>query len=535
MKIVISHSNLLDLGMLTGTADLAAKIFPGRRLSIEPGLELPKRWLQQCITSHSMCSDSVSSPLPTRIIDVGCNESSEDPFLFVPETNVKGRYAALSYCWGNYKGPVLTMANLNDMRHGIPFLGLPKTIRDAIKISRGLGLRYLWVDSQCIIQDSIQDWQMESSNMCNIYLNAFITIQASGADNTSVGCFIQRVPPKHPPAKLNFESEDGRAGSVFTRYEPLDGIKTAEPIDRRAWTLQEALLSPRILSFGAMQMWWECKAACHSEAGSQTEEHYFLTGLPKPIRTREKKNWTALYRPNHNPELKKQFTWAFIIEDYASRRLTFAKDKLPALSGLARQMSRIRPGDTYLAGLWSKDLPNNLLWGVTSEGRRPPTYRAPSWSWASLDGRLGALDKSFNSRDGFCQILDASTTTSGLDPFGEVSGGFIKLCGQLKEAWRVLDDRGDRRVQFLYKENRLPVFPEVPFLLKLGLCELDFVDSAQIPEEPVSAWCIRLTEFEGLMVQKTAKGEYERIGLFVVDENKVDWFEDSNLQTIFLV
>ena len=393
------------------------------------------------------------------------------------------------------------------------------------------------MDALCIVQDSIVDWQRESANMGNIYSNAFITIQASGAKDTQVGCFTQRIPQEPPPAKLSFKSEEGAVGSVFVRYKTVVD-KQVDPLHKRGWILQESLLSPRILSYGSKQMWWECRTKYSSEGGNSLQNHGSFSGLPKPIRTETKTHFLPVNLHANDPILAKQLTWSFIIRDYALRNLTYSKDKLPALSGLARCISKTRPGDQYLAGVWKSEIPGNLLWGVEKDSTRPSTYRAPSWSWASVDGTLTTTNGAYGSTNEYCKLLNASVTLSGLDKFGEVSDGMITLNGPLKQAWRILDERtlaGDAMVQYIYEDNRRLLPSDNTFNIKLGLCELDVFDSDQELDLPVSTWCLRITSHDGLALQLTESGVFQRIGCFGLDEDKTSWFETSEVQNFTII
>jgi len=520
--------------------DLAARYFPGRDVSLDSAsdanFELARRWLRGCLSSHPLCGTISPSPLPTRLIDIGNGISPQNPRLFIPAVGASGRYTALSYCWGTTQNNILTKANLKDKTEKIPLFDLPKTIHDAVEITQKLGLQYLWVDALCIIQDSVTDWQTESANMGNIYHNAFFTIQASGAKDTQGGCFIPRTPQEPPPAKLRFDLEDRSIGSVFVRSRPLVDTKT-DPLHRRGWTLQESLLSPRILSYGANEMWWECKTTHYSEAGSLLQDQGSFPGLPKPIRTKTKNHLLPLDLHIADPAMERKFAWSYIVRDYASRQLTFPKDKLPALSGLARYISHTRPGDAYLAGLWKSELPSNLLWSVI-KGIRPSVYRAPSWSWAAFDGEITVFSHGYTSTDNYCEVLNASTILSGSDLFGQVSAGMITLRGPLKEGWRILDEQslnGDPNVQYLYKHNRHLERSDNTFRLKLGLCELDIFDSAQKLGEPVATWCLQITNLEGLALQRAPSGVFHRIGIFGLDDKKTGWFEESDVRILDIV
>ena len=522
--------------------DLAAGYFPGRDVGLDSAsdtnFELARRWLEECLSSHPLCGTISASALPTRLIDVGNCDSPQTLCLCIPAAGASGRYAALSYCWGTAQNNILTKANLKDKTENIALSDLPKTIQDAVEITRRLGLQYLWVDALCIIQDSVENWQTESANMGNIYNNASFTISASGAKDTKGGCFIPRAPQEPPPAKLSFElAKGGLSGSVFVRSHPLVD-PTMEPLHQRGWTLQESLLSPRILSYGANEMRWECKTTNYSEAGSLLQAYQgFFLGLSKPIRTKRKNHLLPTDLDTSDLAIQRRLTWSYIVRDYASRQLTFAKDKLPARSGLARYISHTRPGDTYLAGLWKSELPRNLLWGGL-KGVRPSAYRAPSWSWAALDGEITVFDGIYTSTGHYCEVLDVSAIPLSADLFGQVSGGMITLRGQLKEGWRILDEQslnGDPNVQYLYEHNRHLESSDNTFSLKLGLYEVDIFDSARNLGEPVATWCLRITDLEGLALQQEPSGSFSRIGLFALDDEKSGWFEESDVRVLHIV
>lgn len=530
------------------SVDAASTYLPGRQpgpsAASRESFCLIKNWLHKCTSTHSECPSPKNVPLPTRIINVVGNASSGNPYLVVSQIQDVGTYAALSYCWGTSQTNISTKATLSEKTNEISLLSLPHTILDAITVTKELGIQYLWVDALCIIQDSTEDWQSESSKMGQIYNNALVTIQASGTDHCNGGCFLLRDPVRFAHVKLPFRSSDGILSSVFVRYEPLrydplSGLGEVNHLQKRGWTLQEGLLSPRILSFGAKQLSWECTSIYADEAGSVLAQQKFYAGLPKPIRTPTKLHAIPVEVDTASSEMSVQLTWSYILQDYAKRTLSYQKDKLPALSGLARHLSTTRAGDEYCAGLWKNDMPLNLLWGVTSKGKKPTAYRAPSWSWASLDGELAVFDRPFRQTDVMCKVLDVSVTPAGLDPFGEVAGGLIKLYGQLKQIWRMLDQHtflyGDKEVQPIYDQNHRSTTQDNHRGLKLGLCELDIFDSSQCPDVPVLMWCFRITDSEGLILQKMLDGRFQRIGCFQLDEQNMNWFDDVDSQTVMII
>jgi hypothetical protein len=108
-----------------------------------------------------------------------------------------GRWAVLSHRWGIGSTATLREDTLDTQKSGISISSLPATFQDAIKLTRFLGPRYLWIDSLCIIQDSVADWQTESATMPGIYQNAFVTIAAASTKDSHGGIFVERAWAKH--------------------------------------------------------------------------------------------------------------------------------------------------------------------------------------------------------------------------------------------------------------------------------------------------------------------------------------------------
>ncbi|OCK81956.1 HET-domain-containing protein, partial [Lepidopterella palustris CBS 459.81] len=276
-------------------------------------------------------------PLPTRVLDLG----GETPSLNIYESrNELGRYGCLSHCWGSSQPVITESSNLDRHKERVEWSALPKTFQDAISFARYLQIRFLWIDSLCIIQDNEADWQRESAKMASIYQNAYVVLAATRSSNADGGCFSK----------------------THTEYQAHEQF----PLLTRAWTYQELLLGARIVHFAEHELVWECQESTRCQCGGVKTDVY-----PLERYSRLAKRWRA------------------IVEEYSKLKLTCEKDKLPALSGLARYMQQYRT-DRYLAGLWEDELPISLLWRPTEPGRtyRPSKYTAPSWSWASVVGKI---------------------------------------------------------------------------------------------------------------------------------------------------
>ena len=133
-------------------------------------------WHQECTGSHKACRRSDPIYLPTRVIDVGKHVFSNPRLILGSELEPGTKYATLSHCWGRSTQTRLLRSNLSSLRQKLPWKELSKTFKDVFKVTRYLGIRYLWIDSLCIIQDSPEDWARESSAMSKVYSNGYCNI-----------------------------------------------------------------------------------------------------------------------------------------------------------------------------------------------------------------------------------------------------------------------------------------------------------------------------------------------------------------------
>lgn len=364
-----------------GTLSVARLITDSSRDVLQPG-GLAFRWLEECAHNHSQCGKHDKQILPTRLIDV----SGKEPFLYETAPGEKGRYICLSYCWGGPQRVMTTVSTLAERKREIAYADLPLTLRDAIDVTKDLGIRYIWIDALCIIQDDLIDWGRESAAMADVYGNSYLTISASASPSAEAGMFIK--PSKDTRAVCFQVSTTLQSGEEVTmtarRMERHHDLVRQSPIEdsplvKRAWTFQEHLLPTRVLQFGTYEAIWECSGTtcctCSIElngAGDMSLKKPFAGHISQP-RSPQNDDWAL---------------WSAIIQGYASRSLTQGTDKLIALSGVAKRLQQTW-NHRYLAGLWDNNLVRWLCWSPTEMAGalspRPVPYRAPSWSWASID------------------------------------------------------------------------------------------------------------------------------------------------------
>ncbi|KAK0481237.1 heterokaryon incompatibility protein-domain-containing protein [Armillaria novae-zelandiae] len=409
--------------------DPAARYIPGREILSDVNSTLAYDMIKKRISGcslHEHCTPIQRGRLPTRVID--CSDPRR-PRLFITH-GAEDHYVALSYVWGEKQPHRTTTKNLESYTQGIPFKRIPKTIMDAITVTRKLGFHYLWVDSFCIIQDSKDDKAQEIARIRHIFHDSYVTIIAACATKVSDGFLHDRGPTVANSFTsehlLPFRCPDGNIGTMRL------------PVDSRAWCLEERVLSPRRLVYARHTLLYEC----HTVHDNVNEAPNFISlcateDIPRiPIYVPESFPASELAIPDEN--LKTREAWYNIVTLYTQRDLTKPRDRLLAISGIAEHFQFFWPRSRYLAGLWEHQLPCSLLWHIPhikDSRRRPDIYRAPSWSWASIDG----VCDSQACTDVLCTIVRCDVTPARLDnPFGEVVGGYLVLEAVVQPAvWEV--------------------------------------------------------------------------------------------------
>lgn len=297
---------------------------------------------------------------------------------------MRGRYTTLSHRWGNTPMMKTTMSNFQAFQATISLHSLPATFRDAVLVTRKLGLRYLWIDSLCIIQDSPEDRRREISRMSKIYESGCLNISALGASDSHSGLFFRRRNEEaiNLPEAIAGCAHRGFAIGFRPCSTTLQLCMENNELGSRGWVFQEQFLAPAIVHFGHGMMFWECKSCRASEANPVSPVPY------DPL-----KNLLDEVAREQSLLIECQahyVAWYVVVEMFSDKELTLASDKLPAISGLAQRFQRTFD-TTFVAGLWYEDLHRGLLWsryepfGYRKRKRIPNT---PSWSWISAYHRI---------------------------------------------------------------------------------------------------------------------------------------------------
>lgn len=376
-------------------------------------------FISTCSSKHERCKsiDAVEdhSRLPTRLIDV-----SDPDQLFLRHTatdfsqqDTTPAYLVLSYCWGGSNKGMTTWANAASRRaHGFQRSEFSQTIQDALKLTRRLGVKYLWIDALCIIQPhkdtglDASDWRNEAPHMGDYYRNALCTIAASRARRGDHGFLGERLALRHgfPQSCIigtrtsTDETRPAGAEDFIALYaEPVSWEKEFEkqPLMRRGWCFQEWLLSRRVLHFSRNAFFWECRSRRGASEDDDLDREDADEKTPAEMQATLLKNEST----SENVLLATRrildaqidihefpFLWASVLRTYCRMDLSFQSDRLIAVHSVATKlMDKVDVLDSeqdYAAGVFRISLAG-LLWSGPGVTRGTMNNMVPSWSWAS--------------------------------------------------------------------------------------------------------------------------------------------------------
>lgn len=534
-------------------------------------LNLAKHWLDTC-ERHATCRHAVPGmeTRPRRLIQIWKSKDTLKARL-CQDVLPGVRYATLSHRWGPDPGLRLLEANSEHLSQEIPIKALEQVFQDTIQVVWALGLTYVWIDTLCIKQDSPSDWAAQSAEMGAVYKNAVCNLASASSEDGTGGLFTNRDPFLHfsPHFRIRWSDvklESKAAPISLKGYYILKDLArwrhnvSRAPLNQRGWVAQERELSPCILVFGRQQLFWKCGEILSCES------------FPRGIPGMETYNWNSDTRTFRNLIESKQKAkpdeddvvcfWNAFVHRYSATDLTRKRDRLPATFGMARELLRLMPGNTFLAGLWESHLTEGLLWRVDQYSDKGASEKAgvatilsdfqvPSWSWASLDRAVMCDPHRINGK---FQLL-ATAVSDGLRNLDEHEDGdsnpFV-VCNRLKVTSPRLSDLADvleRATDPGQGLPRLRVFPDIVDGQRVAsrpdirLPKIDdddehpadgtinqrklSVDTRVLPILLVPHWDVII----GLLVNPSGCGErntYSRVGTFEA------WFKDrASLRAIF--
>ncbi|KAK0612096.1 heterokaryon incompatibility protein-domain-containing protein [Immersiella caudata] len=369
-----------------------------------------RHWISECDTQHPTCHPPPNKVLrpPTRLIDVGTQET---PIVRLFDTQRSSytqsspssldiatyKYIALSHPWGAPPHFCTYVSTLAQHKQGIPTDGadFPDTFRHAITITRELGLRYLWVDSICIIQGEDGDFDVEAKRMEDVFSSAYCVIAASSARGQRDGFLGARKERQF--LRLGDDTGAERGGLYVCRFIDNFGEHVLDsPLSKRGWVLQERALARRTIYFTDWQAYWECGDGVRCETMTKIDNK-LASFLGDP-------NFPSKLSDSLTDRGEKIRFYESLYQQYSRLDFTRIADRPVAIAGLEQRMLRDL-GARGCFGIFDDGrslLPRSLLWRRGKEVgtlQRIPAgtgkgdkISLPSWSWMAYDGAIDFLD-----------------------------------------------------------------------------------------------------------------------------------------------
>ncbi|KAJ8132963.1 hypothetical protein O1611_g662 [Lasiodiplodia mahajangana] len=406
------------------------------------------KWRDTCIETHAECRPSdvpTEYWKPTRLLQVESSKENEaEVCKLVNGSQIAEEegYVALSYCWG--KDPrflKLESGNEHELREGVLLSSLEKTFQDALKVTRWLGYKYIWIDCLCIKQDKDkEDWQTEAPTMKSVYSGASITIVAAHGGDPSSGLFTTRYAESIVPPVIQCSWARSLGPTRTIIYDNLWYYEIDKgPLASRAWAVQERALSRRLVVFGKAQVFFKCSNMNLCESYPNCTPPWSVTGS----------GTSALFQLS-DQVASPENAWSEVARIYSATKLTRDEDKLMALSGLAEKMQRRFPGEDYVVGLWGVNQTHRateLLWTtdhyINKPARRPSPCVAPTWSWLSIITEVSLRDpKKDIGGKVLIKILEVCVTpVDAKHPTGNIhKDPWLHIRCKLKPAqWKITD------------------------------------------------------------------------------------------------
>ena len=487
-----------------------------------------REWIDECRKTHGECDIGNNDWFPSRVIDVlpDTQDSGKVRLCVSDQSYLRRPYVTLTYCWGGDQPFMTNNSNFSKYLQGIKVETLPRTIQDAVAVTRGIGIRYLWIDSLCIIQDAANDKAAEMSRMHKIYGSSSCTIVAAAAHSVYDGFLLGKDTPHVPQRHLPFFTPDGSEGRVIIRKSKDAYYPYNDRINKRAWTFQERLMSHRLLIYppSPHALQWSCRRFSTANGG-YVASNWFSLSRTNPIF----QNAPSLDVLDTGQTSKSLWDlWRGLVGEYSSCNLTNPQDRLVALSALAMLFDTKWTG-CYLAGLWTvQDEPTiflySLLWGSFGKNKRCDKYVAPSWSWASANDKIIFASSNTFIEDTYLTLVDHKIVPAFENRyFGEVHSGIITIQGLMQRATVI---RGTRLL--LGSMNGAG-----SHTTQVGEAYMDALDEPMVsPQDVLCAVVFKEFRYDpvGLLLVPQDDGHYQRIAYCAI--KKHDWTKTFFVATV---
>ncbi len=284
--------------------------------------------------------------------------------------------------------------------------------------------------------------------MAQIYSDAYITIAASTAADAADGFLGRRPVHDSDDFELPFRVSPGQFGSVYAKVGALRWPEDRQdnPLGQRAWTLQEQTMASRLLLYTPSTLEWRCAAGMMSLNHSLNVDLGYFP-VPKLVSQISKDQEEALQE------------WLNIVEDYSRRAMSTQSDKLPAIAALAEKFAPIL--GKYFAGIWQYDFFRQIAW-ITFYGRsrrHGRLYRAPSWSWASLDNEVLTQEARIKHETCCTLVSVESVPKNEQVPYGQVVNASMTVRGRLLVGFVTRGEEGDAVCTIIHTRSEIMELP----------------------------------------------------------------------------
>ena len=333
----------------------------------------------------------------------------------------------MSHRWGRSPQLVLDTVTSHSLYSGVPSDSLQPLFRDIIDLVFRLGLDYLWIDTLCIKQDDARDWEAHAVSMHFIYMHSSLNVTASFSSHDQSLYWSRKellATDLHVQTLWQDSSQlilGSRDWNARERPRPL----SKQPIVERGWVFQERLLSPRVIHFTDHLAVWECRQTAISEFG---------VDLIQSSNKMQQRLASLLIQSRITAHDIHEL-WTEIVCLYSETITTFEQDRLYALAGIASLIyhmlwNRVEMpmNQGYAAGMWHHGLHFQLAWSVVNNNHvkqrldsMPGMYRAPSWSWTSVNGPVG-LDRQALARTGPISLIEIPDDGIRMKTTGSIFG-----------------------------------------------------------------------------------------------------------------
>ena len=339
----------------------------------EIDFDLVKRWITICKTEHdSKCKGHEKDNTPAkRLIDV---ENS-----CIVDGSIVKEYLTLSYVWGMAAQFMLTKNVIEESRKKNFFESLatkiPQSIRDAMQVCRNIGVRYLWVDARCIVQDDGEDKKDQIGLMDEIYGQALAVLIVAAGEGADYG--IPGMGEKKRELVSYVETVDGI--ELMTSLASTTFSAKRSQWNTRAWTYQEYILGNRLLVFTDTYVFFKCSTSMFRDDAVLPTSGFHPS---MPIHSDDK--WILVTLKNISEDMDPKKVWKDyydgLLAFYLRRNMKFDSDALPAFSGILNVLSKTL--GPFHSGLPKKYFSRSLLWTDPHHGIFKRRANFPSWSWA---------------------------------------------------------------------------------------------------------------------------------------------------------